>query len=69
LGGQELWLLFHLLASGQSVFFVNSTTDVFYFSSDGVQMTQAKQRRAIIETIKKSWVIVDVDESGERSCP
>ncbi|KAJ7155383.1 hypothetical protein C8R43DRAFT_1126052 [Mycena crocata] len=53
------------------VFFVNSRTEVFYFSSDGVQRTDAvlKPVHAITDALHKSWVLIDVDDSAEWRCP
>ncbi|KAJ7607313.1 hypothetical protein FB45DRAFT_1135271 [Roridomyces roridus] len=61
------YFLCHLLASGQSVFFLPDSKAVYYFSASGVEalnypqnpfaMTSDKVRQAL----KKSWVLMDSD--------
>ncbi|KAJ7649698.1 hypothetical protein FB45DRAFT_1130 [Roridomyces roridus] len=58
------YLLFRLLATGQSVFFLNSSSNVYYFSRDGVQraseVSEAWPR--MVEALRNSWVLIDVDD-------
>lgn len=63
------YFLFRLLASGQSVFFINSVTETTYFSGEGAQTTQAPPRSRLREVIEKSWVIIDVEDGIDWSCP
>ncbi|KAJ6454162.1 hypothetical protein C8R45DRAFT_628083 [Mycena sanguinolenta] len=65
------YLLFRLLAMGQSVFFLRTPTSVYYFSSDGVQHSAAYLRPwpAIVEALRNSWVLVDLDEKTDSSPP
>ncbi|KAF9037343.1 hypothetical protein BDZ89DRAFT_1061496, partial [Hymenopellis radicata] len=65
------YFLFRLLALGQSVFFLNSPTNVYFFCSDGVQKTQKipEEWPEITQAIEESWVLIDVDDQGEWSCP
>ncbi|KAJ7773307.1 hypothetical protein B0H16DRAFT_144774 [Mycena metata] len=67
------YFLFRLLASGQSVFFLRSRTETLYFSGDGVQRndrsTGPSECRSTGLAIQKSWVLIDVDDQAEWSCP
>ncbi|KAJ7504309.1 hypothetical protein B0H11DRAFT_2273472 [Mycena galericulata] len=65
------YFLFRLLASGQSVFFLNSCTNVFYFSSDGVQQAEEVPLpySPTVEALRKSWVLIDVDDNAQWRCP
>ncbi|KAJ7176609.1 hypothetical protein C8R46DRAFT_1076792 [Mycena filopes] len=58
--------LFCLLASGQSVFFIESPTSIYYFSGDGVQKTSKELDRnaQIIAALKASWVLIDTDDNS-----
>ncbi|KAJ6553987.1 hypothetical protein DFH09DRAFT_1280723 [Mycena vulgaris] len=64
------YFLFRLLALGQSVFFLNSRTSVYYFSSAGVQKTEKllDPWPAILRALEDSWVLVDVDDEAEWRC-
>ncbi|KAJ7204811.1 hypothetical protein GGX14DRAFT_459840, partial [Mycena pura] len=61
------YFLFRLLALGQPVFFVNSLTTVYYFSSDGIQLTEQKliSSPALVEALRGSWVLIDMDDKTE----
>ncbi|KAJ7472223.1 hypothetical protein B0H11DRAFT_2431003 [Mycena galericulata] len=59
------YILFRLLASGQSVFFIPNTNNIYYFSGAGVEMagmvTDMINADATEEAIRNSWVVIDVD--------
>ncbi|KAJ6591079.1 hypothetical protein DFH09DRAFT_907983, partial [Mycena vulgaris] len=67
------YFLLRLLALGQSVFFLNSRTSVYYFSSDGVQKNVSidgpQPWPDTVQAIRKSWVLIDIDDNSEWSCP
>ncbi|KAJ7090703.1 hypothetical protein C8R44DRAFT_891868 [Mycena epipterygia] len=65
------YFLFRLLALGQSVFFLNAPTNVYYFSSDGVQQTDQTPRSwpATVKALRNSWVLIDVDEKTDWTPP
>ncbi|KAJ6560409.1 hypothetical protein B0H19DRAFT_115601 [Mycena capillaripes] len=59
------YILFRLLALGQSVFFVYSPTKVYYFASEGVQSTTEVPEpfSTIVTALRNSWVLIDTEES------
>ncbi|KAJ7460701.1 hypothetical protein FB451DRAFT_500318 [Mycena latifolia] len=61
------YFLFRLLALGQSVFFVNSSTTVYYFSSDGVQRTEETPTNepTTVNALRVSWVLIDTDGESD----
>ncbi|KAJ7797321.1 hypothetical protein B0H14DRAFT_59651 [Mycena olivaceomarginata] len=61
------YFLFRLLALGQPVFFVNSPATVYYFSSDGVQITDETPRNqpATVNALRASWVLIDMDDKSD----
>ncbi|KAJ7499877.1 hypothetical protein FB451DRAFT_1549376 [Mycena latifolia] len=65
------YFLFRLLALGQSVFFLNGPTTVYYFSSDGVQQTDQTPRSwpATVQALRNSWVLIDMDEKTDWTPP
>ncbi|KAJ7348972.1 hypothetical protein DFH08DRAFT_132869 [Mycena albidolilacea] len=62
-----LYFLFRLLALGQSVFFLNAPTKVYYFSGDGVQRSDQTLETwpATLKALQNSWVLIDVDDKSE----
>ncbi|KAJ7699625.1 hypothetical protein B0H17DRAFT_297204 [Mycena rosella] len=65
------YFLFRLLALGQSVFFLNAPTTVYYFSSDGVQKSDENLEGwpATLEALRKSWVLIDMDDTTDWTPP
>ncbi|KAJ7072679.1 hypothetical protein C8F01DRAFT_1104913 [Mycena amicta] len=67
------YLLFRLLAMGQSVFFIHSQTETVYFSGTGVQENvtgrPSSSHYATTDAIRKSWVLINVDGKEEWDCP
>ncbi|KAJ7457914.1 hypothetical protein B0H11DRAFT_2061930 [Mycena galericulata] len=63
------YFLFRLLALGQSVFFVNSPTIVYYFTGNGVQKTNEKLENqpepATTDALRVSWVLIDMDDKSD----
>ncbi|KAJ7743960.1 hypothetical protein DFH07DRAFT_34918 [Mycena maculata] len=57
------YFLFRLLALGQSVFFFNSPTTVYYFSRDGVQRIDEIQP-ATVDALEVSWALIDTDDKS-----
>ncbi|KAJ7293669.1 hypothetical protein C8J57DRAFT_1704360 [Mycena rebaudengoi] len=59
------YFLFHLLASGQSVFFIPETQWIYYFSEAGVQQASATTIDMVYflsqQAVERSWVLIDVD--------
>ncbi|KAJ6471861.1 hypothetical protein C8R45DRAFT_1013418 [Mycena sanguinolenta] len=58
------YFLFHLLASGQSVFFIPDTNVIYYFSENGVQQAIADinmDHSLIEQAVERSWVLIDAD--------
>jgi hypothetical protein len=64
------YFLFHLLASGQSVFFLPDTHNVYYFSEGGVEVARSDTHHlddcSTIDAIRRSWIIIDVDYGDSR---
>ncbi|KAJ7235726.1 hypothetical protein B0H12DRAFT_135199 [Mycena haematopus] len=67
------YFLFRLLALGQPVFFLKSRTQTLYFSSDGVQTnistTGPSEDDPTMLAIEKAWVLIDINDEAEWSCP
>ncbi|KAJ7084035.1 hypothetical protein B0H15DRAFT_849855 [Mycena belliarum] len=59
------YFLFHLLASGQSVFFIPDTGWIYYFSEAGVQQasttTTDMGHSLTRQAVERSWILIDVD--------
>ncbi|KAJ7130616.1 hypothetical protein C8R44DRAFT_872401 [Mycena epipterygia] len=75
-GRQELLLLlFSVLSAlyGTISILPNSRAAVYYFSSDGVQkhsgMVGPEPWPQTVNAIQKSWVLIDIDDKAEWSCP
>ncbi|KAF8208889.1 hypothetical protein K438DRAFT_1930434 [Mycena galopus ATCC 62051] len=65
------YILFRLLASGQSVFFLRSSTETLYFSSDGVQEQVGlcvSENDESLQAIAASWVLIDVENEANFRC-
>ncbi|KAJ7508645.1 hypothetical protein B0H11DRAFT_1966045 [Mycena galericulata] len=59
------YFLFHLLASGKSVFFMPDKERMFYFSETGVELCtelpKALDHDSFEAALERSWVVIDVD--------
>ncbi|KAF9012989.1 hypothetical protein BDZ89DRAFT_1167117 [Hymenopellis radicata] len=57
------YILFYLLASGQSVFYIDSPGSIRFFSSHGVQVTEKVlvDYLEIRDALHKSWVVIDIE--------
>ncbi|KAF7324400.1 hypothetical protein MSAN_02520200 [Mycena sanguinolenta] len=65
------YFLLRLLALGQPVFLVESRNETVYFSSDGLQETSGtpSEHDETSEAIRSSWVLVNIDDSEDFTCP
>ncbi|KAJ7484631.1 hypothetical protein FB451DRAFT_88537 [Mycena latifolia] len=66
------YFLFRLLASGQSVFFIPDTHNVFYFSEAGVDVVNASHNMGNVDVkraLRRSWILIDVEIGSQEWFP